>query len=109
MKALIVYAHPEPKSFNGAMKDLAVETLRGRGDEVEVTDLYAMRFKAVVGADDFHGERVDPEFLSIAAEQTRACETEPSRRTSSRAEEARARRDSHSAVSRSGGLACRPS
>ena len=75
MKALIVYAHPEPKSFNGAMKDLAVETLRGRGDEVEVTDLYAMRFKAVVGADDFHGERADPEFLSIAAEQTRACET----------------------------------
>jgi NAD(P)H dehydrogenase (quinone) len=42
---------------------------------VEVTDLYAMRFKAVVGADDFHGERANPEFLSIAAEQTRACET----------------------------------
>ena len=75
MKALIVYAHPEPKSFNGAMKDLSVETLRGRGDEVEVTDLYAMRFNAVVAADDFHGERADPEFLSIAAEQTRACET----------------------------------
>lgn len=74
MKALIVYAHPEPKSFNGAMKDLSVETLRGRGDEVEVTDLYAMRFNAVVAADDFHGERADPEFLSIAAEQTRACE-----------------------------------
>jgi hypothetical protein len=26
MQVLIVYAHPEPKSFNGAMKDLAVET-----------------------------------------------------------------------------------
>src|ERR1700677_2576832 len=74
MKALIVYAHPEPKSFNGALKDVSVETLRGRGYEVEVTDLYAMRFKAVVGADDFHGERADPEFLR-AAEQTRACET----------------------------------
>jgi NAD(P)H dehydrogenase (quinone) len=74
MKALIVYAHPEPKSFNGAMKDLSVETLRGRGDEVEVTDLYAMRFNAVVAADGFHGERADPEFLSIAAEQTRASE-----------------------------------
>ena len=32
MKALIVYAHPEPKSFNGAMKDVAVETLRDRDD-----------------------------------------------------------------------------
>ena len=75
MKALIVYAHPEPRSFNCAMKDLAVETLRGRGAAVEVTDLYAMKFKAIVGADDFYGERADPEFLSIAAEQTRACET----------------------------------
>ena len=53
MGALIVYAHPEPKSFNGAMKDLAVKTLRGRGDEVEITDLYAMRFKAVVGPTTF--------------------------------------------------------
>lgn len=26
MQVLIVYAHPEPKSFNGAMKDLAIET-----------------------------------------------------------------------------------
>ena len=74
MKALIVYAHPEPRSFNCAMKDLAVETLRGRGAAVEVTDLYAMKFNAVVAADDFHGELADPEFLSIAAEQTRACE-----------------------------------
>ena len=74
MKALIVYAHPEPKSFNCAMKNLAVETLRGRGADVEVTDLYAMKFKAIVGADDFYGERADPEFLSIAAEQTFACE-----------------------------------
>jgi putative NADPH-quinone reductase len=35
------------------MKDLAVETLRGRGDEVEVTDLYAMRFNAVVAVTTF--------------------------------------------------------
>jgi NAD(P)H dehydrogenase (quinone) len=41
---------------------------------VEVTDLYAMRFNAVVAADDFHGERADPEFLSIAPVQTRARE-----------------------------------
>ena len=75
MNTLIVYAHPEPKSFNGAMKDLAVETLRGRGDNVEVTDLYAMKFKAVVGADDFQGKRADPDFLSVATEQTRAYQT----------------------------------
>ena len=72
MNVLIVYAHPEPKSFNGAMKDVAVETLRGAGHEVVESDLYAMRFHAAVGADDFLGERADPDFLSVATEQTKA-------------------------------------
>ena len=53
MNVLIVYAHPEPRSFNGAMKDLAVETLRAEGREVVVSDLYAMNFNPVTGADDF--------------------------------------------------------
>jgi NAD(P)H dehydrogenase (quinone) len=75
LNVLIVYAHPEPKSFNGAMKDVAVETLRNAGHEVIISDLYAMRFNAVVGADDFAGERADTEFLSIAGEQTKAYET----------------------------------
>lgn len=75
MNVLIVYAHPEPKSFNSAMRDLAVETLRGAGHEVVVSDLYAMRFNAVVGEGDFLGERADPEFLAIAAEQTKAIQT----------------------------------
>jgi len=75
MNVLIVYAHPEPKSFNGAMKDLAVETMSGAGHEVVVSDLYAMRFNPVVDAQDFLGERADPEFLSIAAEQTKALQS----------------------------------
>ena len=75
MNILIVYAHPEPKSFNGAMKDVAVETLRGAGHAVVVSDLYAMGFRAVVGPDDFEGEREDAGFLSIAREQTHAIKT----------------------------------
>ena len=75
MQVLIVYAHPEPKSFNGAMKDLAVETLQAAGHEVAVSDLYAMGFNPVTGPADFGGERADPAFLSIAAEQTRAFAT----------------------------------
>ena len=70
MNVLIVYAHPEPASFNGAMKDVAVETLTTAGHAVTVSDLYAMRFNAVVGAEDFRGERVDAARLTIAAEQT---------------------------------------
>lgn len=75
MNILIVYAHPEPKSFNGAMRDVAVETLRGAGHEVVVSDLYAMRFNPVAGTHDFTGEREDPGFFSLAKEQTKACET----------------------------------
>ena len=75
MNVLIVYAHPEPRSFNGAMKDAAVEVLRGAGHAVTISDLYAMGFDPVVGADDFLGERADAASLSIAREQTKAVET----------------------------------
>jgi NAD(P)H dehydrogenase (quinone) len=39
MKTLIVLAHPEPRSFNGALKDVAVETLRELGHQVQVSAL----------------------------------------------------------------------
>jgi len=75
MNVLIVYAHPEPLSFNGALKDRAVEVLSGAGHQVTVSDLYAMGFDPVTGPGDFEGERADPEFLSIPREQTHAFET----------------------------------
>lgn len=53
MNTLIVYAHPEPKSFNGAMKDLAVEVLSGAGHQVQVSDLYALGFDPAGGPGDF--------------------------------------------------------
>jgi NAD(P)H dehydrogenase (quinone) len=53
LRYLIVYAHPEPKSLNGALKDHAVAALAGAGHEVQVSDLYTMRFKAVADSGDF--------------------------------------------------------
>ena len=53
VNALIVYAHPEPSSFCAAMKDTAVETLRGMGAAVQVSDLYAEAFNPVAGRHDF--------------------------------------------------------
>ncbi|MCL7366433.1 NAD(P)H-dependent oxidoreductase [Streptomyces sp. ESR1.13] len=53
MKALIVHAHPEPRSLNGALKDLAVATLTAAGHEVRVSDLYAMDWKATADAADY--------------------------------------------------------
>jgi NAD(P)H dehydrogenase (quinone) len=55
MKYLIVYAHPEPTSLNGHLRDRAVAGLIEAGHEVEVSDLYAMRWKAVADRDDFFG------------------------------------------------------
>nr|XP_005022916.3 ribosyldihydronicotinamide dehydrogenase [quinone] isoform X1 [Anas platyrhynchos]XP_038030767.1 ribosyldihydronicotinamide dehydrogenase [quinone] isoform X1 [Anas platyrhynchos] len=44
-KVLIVYAHQEPKSLNGALKTVAVEELSKQGCTVTVSDLYAMQFE----------------------------------------------------------------
>lgn len=41
MRVLIVHAHPEPQSFNGALTHQAVTILTGSGHTVEVSDLYA--------------------------------------------------------------------
>jgi NAD(P)H dehydrogenase (quinone) len=53
LNVFIVFAHPEPNSLNGALKDLAVLTLNENGHEVKVSDLYSMGFKATLDRDDF--------------------------------------------------------
>lgn len=68
MKVLIVFAHNEAASFNAAMKDMAAAKLRDNGHEVIVSDLYAMKFKAVADGDDFL-VRANPDYLVYAMEQ----------------------------------------
>lgn len=53
MNILIVYAHPEPTSFNAALVQRAVEVLEASGHAVTVSDLYAQRFDPVAGRHDF--------------------------------------------------------
>lgn len=53
MHALFVYAHPEPTSFTGALKDAGVGALRQAGHTVTVSDLYAEKFDPVAGRHDF--------------------------------------------------------
>ncbi|WP_164074662.1 NAD(P)H-dependent oxidoreductase [Stenotrophomonas maltophilia] len=59
MNVLLVYAHPEPTSLNGTLKDFTVQRLQAAGHTVQVSDLYAMRWKAPIDGDD-HPER-DPQ------------------------------------------------
>ncbi|HDJ1440362.1 TPA: NAD(P)H-dependent oxidoreductase [Serratia rubidaea] len=62
MKILLVYAHPEPHSLNGALKDFTVSHLREAGHQVQVSDLYAMRWKSVLDADDNLAAQTDAPF-----------------------------------------------
>ena len=55
MKLLIVYAHPEPRSLNGSLKDFAITHLRAGGHEVQVSDLYSMQWKASLDQADAPG------------------------------------------------------
>ena len=71
MKVLMVYAHPEPQSLNGSLKNLAVETLRQEGHEVQVSDLYAIHWKAVADEADFTALQ-HPERLNYSSESRHA-------------------------------------
>lgn len=74
MNVFIVYAHPEPRSLNGALRDLAVKTLAGLGHSVEVSDLYAMDWKARADGADFL-DRAATERLRYARESGHAFAT----------------------------------
>lgn len=50
-KFLIVYAHPEPKSMSGSIKNSIVASLQEEGAIVTISDLYAMDFNPVVYPD----------------------------------------------------------
>ena len=73
MKVLIVHAHPEPRSFVGALRDVAVEELTRLGHEVRVSDLHALGFRADSGRHDFL-EAADPAYLKPQREQMHASE-----------------------------------
>ncbi|CAA6803150.1 MAG: NAD(P)H oxidoreductase YRKL (EC @ Putative NADPH-quinone reductase (modulator of drug activity B) @ Flavodoxin 2 [uncultured Thiotrichaceae bacterium] len=52
MKTLIVYAHPNPQSFNRAILDALVAGLQAAKHEVVIKDLYAENFDPVLKAQD---------------------------------------------------------
>jgi NAD(P)H dehydrogenase (quinone) len=52
MNVLVVYAHPNPNSYNASLKNATVEALINRGASVKVSDLYAMNFNPVAQLSD---------------------------------------------------------
>jgi NAD(P)H dehydrogenase (quinone) len=55
MKVLVIYAHPNPLSFNHALQETVAAALGEAGHEVRVKDLYAERPKVTLDAEDFQG------------------------------------------------------
>jgi len=71
MRVLIVYAHPEPKSFNGALLRSGIDALAAAGHEAAVSDLYAMGFDPVSDRRNFTSV-ADAGHLRLQAEEAQA-------------------------------------
>ena len=74
-KILIVHAHPEPKSFNSALKEKARSFFESSGCEVKITDLYAEQFEPVGDKHDFTALS-NPDYFKYQLEQVNAFQHE---------------------------------
>jgi len=73
VNVLIVFAHPERRSFNGALFDAAVETLSAQGHAVQTSDLYRMNFEPRSGPWSFL-DRQNLAYFKPQAEELHAVE-----------------------------------
>ncbi|XP_014436931.1 ribosyldihydronicotinamide dehydrogenase [quinone] isoform X1 [Pelodiscus sinensis] len=71
-KVLIIYAHQEPKSLNGSLKNLAMEELSKQGCSVTVSDLYAMQFEPRATRNDITGFLHNSEHFNYGVESWEA-------------------------------------
>jgi NAD(P)H dehydrogenase (quinone) len=69
MKYLVIYSHPNPKSFNHAVKESVVEELTKGGSEVSVRDLYSLNFEPLLKDADFGAIQKGTALPDIKAEQ----------------------------------------
>jgi len=74
MNVLIVFAHFDAGSFNASLLTTAIETLKGQGHEVRVSDLYAMNFDPVTRPTDFSTPE-NPDHIRYDTEQRHAVKT----------------------------------
>lgn len=75
MNILIVFCHPEPSSFNAALKNAAIETFTNLGHSVDVSDLYGEEFDPVEKASHYQNRLILERFEPLL-EQRNACSTE---------------------------------
>jgi NAD(P)H dehydrogenase (quinone) len=73
MKVFLLLAHPELRSFNGAMFDTARKALADAGHEVVASDLYRMGFNPVSNRRNFTTVK-DPAYFKPQVEELHATE-----------------------------------
>ncbi len=69
MQHVIVYAHPNPKSFSASIRDHIHDLSRDLGNSVIIRDLYAMGFNPVLSSRDFEAIQKGLTPKDIKAEQ----------------------------------------
>lgn len=69
MRHLIIYAHPNPKSFCAKICERIVELSSSAGNKIDVRDLYKDRFNPVLSAKDFESIKSGTIPRDIAKEQ----------------------------------------
>jgi putative NADPH-quinone reductase len=78
MRALVVYCHPRPDSFNAAVRDLVLRKLHAAGAEVRLADLYATGFQPVLTGPEWQGYLDCPNNTACVArdvDDVRWCDT----------------------------------
>jgi NAD(P)H dehydrogenase (quinone) len=76
MKVLVVYAHPNPESFNHAVLERFVEGLQSKNHEVEILDLYAQGFNPLLSAADLASLQAGETPADIKAQQDKVARAE---------------------------------
>ncbi len=69
MKYLIIYAHPNPKSFNHAIKEIMEEKLGEAGHSFQTRDLYGIGFSPELSGNDFVAGKQGQVLADIKGEQ----------------------------------------
>ena len=76
MKVLVVYTHPDPKSFNHAILDAFTTGLRDGGHTFEVIDLYAIKFNPCLKLEDFAQFTGEPMPKDVLEQQEKVTQAE---------------------------------
>jgi len=74
MRALVVYCHPDPESFNAAICDLVCQRLTNAGAELRVLDLYARGFDGALSRAEWKGYLDSPANRAVVEEDAAALE-----------------------------------